>query len=202
MEGQEKQAKLAATVRRMEHPDPPVASGGYVELLDEGRATDVVAARVRERALRRMAEEAAELAGTLVDLAEQGSPVVVGTVAGRRHRAVVVGVGGDFCLLRADSGAEIHCRLDTITTVRPQPGERQDVASGDRRPVTDRLLLEVLGRVAGERQRVSLVTRTGEVVAGELRAVGTDVISVRLDGAGGDSCYVTAATLSEAVLGH
>jgi hypothetical protein len=124
--------------------------------------------------------------------------VAVGTLAGRRHHAAVVGVGGDYCVLRTDSGAEIHLRLDAITTVRPQPGDRQEVASGARRPVTDRLLTEVLGRLTGERRRVSLVTRTGEVVAGELRAVGTDVISVRLDGAGGDTCYVAAATLSEA----
>jgi hypothetical protein len=177
-----------------------VASGDYIELLDESRATDVAAARARERGLRRVAEETAELAGTLVDLAEQRAPVAVGTLGGRRHHAAVVGVGGDYCVLRTGSGAEIHLRLDAITTVRPQPGDRQDVASGARRPVTDRLLTEVLGRLAGERRRVSLVTRTGEVVAGELRAVGTDVISVRLDGAGGDTCYVAAATLSEVLV--
>lgn len=180
-------------------PEAFVSPGAFVELLDESRATDVLAARVRERVLRRMAEEGAELAGTLVDLAEQATPVAVGTVAGRRHLALVVGVGGDYCVVRADSGAEVHLRLDAITTVRPQPGAGQDVASGARRAVTDRLLAEVLGRMAGERRRVSLFTRTGELVAGTLRAVGTDVISVRLDGTGGDTCYVAAATLSEAI---
>lgn len=178
--------------------DPPGAADAFVELLDEARAADVLAARARERVLRRMAEEGAELAGTLVDLAEQATPVAVATVAGRRHHAVVVGVGGDYCVLRAGSGAEVHLRLDAITTVRPQPGERHDVASGERRPVTDRLLAEVLGRMAGERPRVSLFTRTGELVAGTLQGAGTDVISVRLDGTGAGTCYVAAATLSEA----
>jgi hypothetical protein len=171
-----------------------------VKLLDEGRTSEVLAARARERLLRRVAEEGAELAGTLVDLAEHDSPVAMATVAGRRHHGMVIGVGGDYCVLRAENEAEIHLRLDAITTVRPHPGERHDVASGARRPVSDGLLLEVLGRVAGERRRVSLVTRTGEVVAGELRAVGTDVVSLRLDGAGGDICYVAAAVLSEVLL--
>lgn len=180
-------------------PGDPLASGDFVELLDEARAFDVAGARARERVLRRMAEEGAELVGTLVDLSERATPVTVATVAGRRHHAVVVGVGGDYCVLRADSGAEVHLRLDAITTVRPQPGERHDVASGDRRPVTDRLLAEVLGQMAGDRRRVSLVTRTGEVVVGTIWAAGTDVISVRLSGPGGDACYVAAATLSEAL---
>jgi hypothetical protein len=178
----------------MGEPDP------LVELLDEGRASDVLAARARERLLRRIVAESADLAGTLVDLAEHGSPVAIGTVAGRRHHGVVVGVGGDYCVVRADNDTDVHLRLDAITTVRPHPGERHDVASGGRRPASDGLLLEVLGRVAGERERVSLVTRTGEVVVGELGAVGTDVVSLRLDGAGSDTCYVAAATLSEALL--
>lgn len=175
-------------------------SDPLVELLDESRASDMVAARARERQLRRMEQEGAELAGTLVDLAEHASPVAMATVAGRRHHGVVIGVGGDYCVLRADNETEVHLRLDAITTVRPHPGGRHDVASGARRPVTEGLLLEVLGRVAGERRRVSLVTRTGEVVAGELRAVGTDVVSLRLDGTGGDICYVAAGALSEAFL--
>lgn len=171
-----------------------------IELLDEGRATERRVARVRERVLRQMAEEGAELMGTLVDLAERRSPVAVGTVAGRRHHGVVTGVGGDYLVLRADGDAEIFLRLDAITTVRPHPGERHDVASGERRHVSDELLIEVLGRVAGERGRVSLVTRAGEVVAGELRAVGADVVSVRLDGGVAETCYVVASALSEALL--
>ena len=178
--------------------DPLIAPGDFIELLDEGRAAEVRAARARERALRRMAEEGARLAGTLVDLAERESPVSVATVAGRHHHGVVVAVGGDYCVLRTDGGVEIHLCLDALTTVRPAPGERHVVASGERRSATDHLLLEVLGRVAGERRPVSLVTRTGEVVAGELRAVGTDVVSLSLHGSAGDTCYVAATALSEA----
>ena len=181
-------------VKGMAEPDP------LIELLDEGRAGELRAARAGERALRRMTEEGAHLAGTLVDLAERGAEVAIATVAGRHHHGVVVGVGGDYCVLWTQSGAEIHIRLDAVSTVRPHPGERHDVASGERRPVTGGLLIDVLGRVAGERHRVCLVTRSGDVVAGELRGVGADVLSVSLGSGPGDTCYVAAAAVSEASL--
>lgn len=183
----------------MVEPDPLIASGDFIELLDEARAAEARAARARERVLRRMAAEGAQLAGTLVDLAERESPVVIGTVAGRHHQGLVVLVGGDYCVLRTDGDAEIHLCLSAITTVRPAPGERHVVASGERRSATDRLLLEMLGRAAGDRRRVTLVTRTGEVVAGELRAVGADVLSLSLAGGEGDTCYIAATALSEAL---
>ena len=53
----------------------------------EVRARDAADARVRERWLRRSAEEEAELAGVLLDLAERGVTAVVTTSSGRRHPA-------------------------------------------------------------------------------------------------------------------
>lgn len=171
-----------------------------VELLDEGRAGEGVAARGRERALRQVAEEEAGLAGTLVDLAERGSAVAVRTEAGRAHHGVAVAVGSDYCVVRADTGAEVHLHLSAIATVRPHPGERHVAAAGDRRAPFDLRLLEVLGRAAAERNRVTLVTRGGDVVAGRLLAVGADVVSVRLDGGATEPCYVAAAAITEAVV--
>lgn len=170
-----------------------------VELLDEGRAGEGAAARARERALRQVAEEEAGLAGTLVDLAERGSAVAVRTDGGRTHHGALVAVGSDYCVVRAESGAEVHLRLAAVATVRPHPGERHVAAAGDRRP-SDLRLLEVLGRVAHHRMRVTLVTRGGDVVVGRLLAVGADVVSVRLDGGAAEPCYVAAGAIIEAVL--
>lgn len=171
-----------------------------VELLDEGRAGERAAARARERALRQVAEEEAGLAGTLVDLAERGSGVAVRTEAGRTHHGALVAVGSDYCVVRAESGAEVHLRLAAIATVRPHPGERHVAAAGDRRPASDLRLLEVLGRMAHDRMRMTLVTRGGDVVVGQLLAVGADVVSVRLDGGAAEPCYVAAGAILEAVL--
>ena len=68
-------------------------------------------------------------------------------------------------------------------------------------------LAEALAVLAEERPRVLLVTvaGTGEGaeggVAGELRAVGRDVVSIRLDGARPPHVYVPVANLAEVRLG-
>ncbi len=172
-----------------------------VELLDEARTSDRAGARSRERWLRRAAEEGATLAGLLVDLAEREAAVVVHTEAGRRHHGVLVSVGGDYCVVRTASGAEPHLRLDALASVRTGRGDRPAVPAGDRHPVVDLLLIEVLGRVVDQRPRLALVTRGGEQVAGELRSVGADVVTLVLDGSRDNLCCVPAATISEVTVG-
>lgn len=171
-----------------------------VELVDEGRTGDTVGARGRERALRRAAQEGATLAGLLVDLAERESPVVLRTVSGRRHHGVLVAVGADYCVVRSHSGAEAHLRLDAIATLHPHRGERHALPAGDRHPVVDLLLIEVLGRVVDERPRLVLVTASGDQVAGELRSVGADVVTLVLDGGRDQLCCVAAAAITEAIV--
>lgn len=173
-----------------------------VELLDEGRAGAERVARARERALRQAAEEEGSFAGALVDLAERGSRVVVRTETGRAHVGVVEGVGGDYCVVRAENGAAAHLRLAALTTVRPSPGERHAPATGDRVATADTLLLEALGRVVHERPEVALVTRGGDVVVGTLRAVGADVVTVWPGPGPGTEgpCYVVADAITEALI--
>ena len=60
-------------------------------------------------------------------------------------------------------------------------------------------LAEVLAQAVANRPRVAVVL--GEVtVVGELRAVGTDVLSVRTDGEPAGLSYVTLASVSEVSL--
>ncbi len=177
----------------MPEPDP------LVELVDQGRTGERTAARSRERALRRAAEEGATLAGLLVDLVERGSSVVMHTVTGRRHSGTLVALGTDYCVVHTASGADPHLRLDALASVRPGRDQRHAPPAGDRRPVLDRLLVEVLGRLVDERPRLVLVSRGGAQVAGELRSVGADVVTLALD-AGRDLCFVATATITEAVV--
>ncbi|HUF33486.1 MAG TPA: hypothetical protein VMN58_09800 [Acidimicrobiales bacterium] len=172
-----------------------------IELLDEEHAADRGAARDRERALRHVAEDGASLGGALLDLAEQGTPVTVRTRSGRTHHGSLVGVGDDFCVLQAARGSLTYLATDTVTTVRPQPGERHPVATGDRKAPRDLRLVELLASALAERPRLALVLSGGEVVAGELRAVGTDVVTLRLDGDPRALCYVSAGNIAEATVG-
>lgn len=171
-----------------------------VELLDEVRAGDAGAARMRERWLRRQAEEGATLGGTLLDLAERRAAVSLRTQSGRTSHGAVVAVGTDFAVLRGEDGRDTCVRLRAIATVRPQAGERYVTASGDRASPLDLLLIEVLAGLAPDRPRVALVTDGGELVAGELRAVGVDVVTLRLDGDRATPCYVAATAIDEVVV--
>jgi hypothetical protein len=166
------------------------------ELLDAGRTVGRRRSRSRERTLRQVAEEGASLVGTLLDLAEAATPVTLRTDADRTHHGVLVAVGADFCVVRA-GGADTCVRTSTVTTVRPRPGGGAAVAAGDRLPVRDVRLVEVLGARSPDRPRVVIVVRGGAVVAGELRAAGVDVVSLRLDGGRRELCYLAAGAVTE-----
>jgi hypothetical protein len=166
-----------------------------LRLLDDARADDRGASRGRERLLRQTAEEGARLAGTLVDLAERGSGVTIRTESGRAHHGVVRLVATDFCVVAAEA-ADVWLALGAMTTIRPHPGERHTPATGERAAI-DLLLVEALARVMSERPRLALVTAGGETLAGELRAVGEDVLTLRLDGDPRSLCYVSASAVRE-----
>lgn len=166
-----------------------------LRLLDDARADERGAARERERWLRQAAEEGARLAGTLLDLAEQGATVTVRTTTGGSHHGPVRLVATDFCVLDTAAG-HVWVHLAGVATVRPHAAERHAPATGDR-PVLDLRLVEALAHVADERPRLGIVTEGGDRVAGELRAVGADVLTIRLDGEPRGLCYVAAATVRE-----
>jgi hypothetical protein len=145
----------------------------------ERRAGDAAAARSRERWLRQQAAESATLAGALVDLAERGADaaILVGprTVAGR-----LVGVGADSCMVAERGGGATIVALAHISAVRVAgrrsgPGE----ATGDRAPAGEWRLFDALASFAAERAPVRVGLRSGEVVSGEVLAVGEDVVTLR-----------------------
>jgi hypothetical protein len=166
-----------------------------LRLLDDARADERGASRGRERFLRQVAEESARLAGALVDLAERGSSVTIRTTTGRAHHGPVRLVATDFCVVGGEAG-DVWVAIAGVTTVRPHPGERHPSATGDRAS-RDLLLVEALARVAPERPRLAVVTEGGESTAGELRAVGEDVVTLRLDGDARALCYVSASSIRE-----
>src|SRR5207253_11320300 len=95
-------------------------------------------------------------------------------------------------------GADTWVPLDAIAFVRPQRGSRAAPAAGDRPPPLDVRLAELLAQLAGDRPRVRLVSRgDAEGVAGELRSVGADVVTLALDGEPGGLCYVPLQSLTE-----
>ena len=193
----------------------------------EARARDAADARVRERWLRRSAEEEAELAGVLLDLAEGGVAAAVTTSSGRRHAGRVAAVGADFVAVRTDGDRTTLVALAALASVRvnglgragtqpglrsgtqpalrsgtqpalrsgTQPALRSGTQPGERRSVAVSMA-DVLAHAAGRRPRVQV--HCGEAtVAGELRSVGTDVVTLRTDGEPPGQAYVSLASVSE-----
>ncbi len=168
------------------------------------RAQEAAEARVRERWLRQAAEDEASFAGLLVDLAEDGRPVSVTTVGGRRHHGPIVAVGADFVAVAGPENRLVLLRLAAVAEVRPGTGKRRAqaaaaAATGSGRQSRDVAMAEVLAQAAATRPRVAVVLGAVTVV-GELRAVGTDVLTVRTDGEPGGLSYVTLASVSEVSL--
>ena len=168
--------------------------------LADARVEGSADARAREHWLRAAASADATFSGILLDLAERGIAVSVATVAGRRRQGLVEVLGADFLALRTTSGGEVLVSLTTISSVRTAP--TVDVASGERVVTTDLRLSDVLGELAAERARVRLVLLDGsEAVAGELRSVGQDVVTVRTDGSAAATAYARTEAIAEVTMG-
>lgn len=182
--------------------DPLVDLGGadlvarLARWVAEAAVDEAAAARSRERWLRRAAGEEATFAGVLLDLAERGSTVVVTGRAGRRHRGTVGAVGHDFAALRLSGASDVLVAFAGVASVRAS--RRSEPAVGDRPVAIDVGLAEALAAVADDRPRVLIVTTVdADGLAGDLLAVGRDVLTLRLEGADRAPAYVPMATLAE-----
>lgn len=141
--------------------------------------------RARARANRLVRETAhrGTLTGVLADLADHARPVVLALDNGRSHRGTITDVGLDHVVLRRDTAGGVLVALAAIASVRTGPGEAP--VTGDRPLVAELTLGERLRELATERTRVLIVgADPAHALSGELRAVGRDVITLRLDGDG------------------
>ena len=166
----------------------------------DARAGEAARSRMRERWLRRQAEEDARFAGVVLDLSEGGAAVAVRTTTGRTLHGRVAAVAHDFCVVR-HAGLATFLTFAAIASIRPEPGYRAGEAASERAAPVDAGLADVLGGLAGERPRVRIVVDSdGNALAGELRSVGADVVTLRLDGDQGGPVYVPLPSVRELTL--
>jgi hypothetical protein len=166
--------------------------------VSDARTDEAAAARTRERWLKQAAEETATFSGVLLDLAERAAAVVVAVRGERRHRGAIAAVAADFCVLRSPAGRDVLLAFAGIASVRIDAAGT--APTGDRAVHVELGLSEALAALAAERPRVLVVTGSAEGVAGELRAVGLDVATVRLDGDPPSNAYVPIAAILEVSL--
>jgi len=167
--------------------------------LSEAQVEGSAGARARERWLHAAAEADATFAGVLVDLAERGTGVAVSVGGGRRHHGRIEVIGTDFVGLRLGSGTDVLLALGAVTAVRTGP--RVGATVGEQVLTTELRLADVLAELGAERTRVLLVPTDGaEAVAGELRAIGHDVVTIRTDGDPPAAAYMPLAAIAEVTL--
>ncbi|HYD08822.1 MAG TPA: hypothetical protein VEA78_01865 [Acidimicrobiales bacterium] len=170
------------------------------DLLDAARADAGAAARESTRWLERQAHESATFLGTLLDLAEHGHVVSLACAGGRRIDGAIRALGRDVVVVHDRTGDSVVVAIGAIALVRPAPDARTVAASSDRVPALDAGFGELLGRLVGERPEVALSLVTGDVVTGDLVAVGDDVLTVRLAAADGGLVYVSTSSVASARL--
>ena len=178
---------------------PLLASGADLSgWLARLTADEAARARARVYWMQRQAAEEGSFAGVLTDLAERGRSVSVHLRNGRQHHGRAMVIGADFVALRTDRDRDVLVATAAVTSVRTRAGDEPTL--GDRPVVGDIRLVEALAALAEDRARVVMTgDHTGDAVRGELRGVGRDVATVRLDGAGG-SAYVALASVVEVSL--
>jgi hypothetical protein len=160
------------------------------------RHHDDTSARARQRWLRQQLEEESTFSGLLLDLAERGLPVVVQGRGSRVHRGVLSAVASDCVVLRAPSGVHVLLAYHGIAWIRPE--EVSGTPTGDRGVSIDLGVAELLAALVGERPRVLIVSLDhGEGLAGELRAVGQDVVTIRLEAGVRSTVFVPVGSISE-----
>lgn len=150
-------------------------------------------ARARAAWLERQATEEATFLGVLADLAERERQVVIDTVAGRRYLGMIRVVGQDFCALLTKHDVDVLVRYEAIASARPAPREQGTV--GDRFIAPVVTFDDALGALSGSGARVTVTGLGGTAVHGELRSVGHDVLTLRLDDR--SVAYVRLASVGE-----
>jgi hypothetical protein len=183
------------------HADEPAGDdlvAGLLRAVAVDRVRDAATARARTNWLVRQSSEGGTFGGVLADLAERAEPVVCTTRSGRRHIGRVHTIGVDFVALRGSSGTTVLVGLQAVAVVRQQPGAV--AVTGDRAVRDGRRLVEVLTDLSNDRPDVVVASGDAEV-RGELRAVGHDVVTLRVDGRPARAAYVALACTDEVRVG-
>lgn len=176
-------------------PDDP-----YVALGDDARQAGEVAARSERRSRLERAGEVATWRGTLRDLAERRSRISVRLADGGVRRGSLTAVGADHLAVRTSAAQLLLILLDSVRTIRPEPGSPAPVATGDRDRVEGRRLVEVLAELVEERARILLrCDGMDEPLVGDLVGLGEDVLTFRVDGVDHGTVYLPLDAVTEVV---
>jgi hypothetical protein len=166
----------------------------------EARVGEAAASRSREGWLRQAASEDASLVGTLVDLAERGTPVVVTMRSGRRLRAAIWRVGADCVAVQHDDRRVSWLALNAVAAIGAEPGG-QAVPTGTRRVESEVTLADVLGDLVADQATVAVfLSDMTDPLRGRLVGGGRDIVRLTRSGESPDEVVIAVQVVSEVVL--
>lgn len=174
----------------------------YVALADDAAVGAAIASRNERQSRLQRASEIATWTGTLRDLAERASPLVVRTAGDRVHHGRLAAIGIDHVALLLADAMVVLIASDTLRSVRVAPGHRAPVATGDRDRSQDRTLIEALEHLVDERRGVVIRLRqSADPVSGRIVGVGDDVVTVRFAHGDYGTAYLPTYAVGEVLVG-
>jgi len=180
---------------------PPGGDDLHLELTDDARLAEEIATRTERRSRTERAAELATWAGTLHDLAEREVAAVIRLDGGRSYRGTIAAVGVDHVAIRTVGGTLALLLRAAIRAVRPEPGLRAPVATGDRERSVGRALEEILLRLSEDGTRVALgLQGLDEPLSGHVLGLGEDVITLGVDAGEQGIVYLPAAALRAVIV--
>ncbi len=166
----------------------------HVQLLDDARHAAAVAERSQRRLLADADEQDATFRGSLEQLAEAATTVVLHTTVGRRLRGTIRALAADHVLVVGDHGSA-WVRLHAVTVVRVGDGTAVRAGGGDRAARPDVALADALRGLVEQRATVEVLFDGGGGIRGTAIAAGRDLLTVR-DGSGGHAlAYLDRAAI-------
>jgi hypothetical protein len=158
-------------------PDPFAA---ILRGIADARVDDAATSRARVQWLTRQAEEGATLAGAFIELAERSIDVRIRVRGGAEVQGVVQTVGADMVELATTGGLVVVAR-DHVVTLRV-PGDQvpPPTTMTGAGLASARRFVDVLSELAAERRQVTIDTTEGDRLRGEVRAMGADVLTLRI----------------------
>jgi len=166
-------------------------------MTDDARRAEAIRAR-QQRADREVAAAlSGTFAGTLVELAETGSPVNIRTRSGSAIRGVVEQLGPDVVVVAQSDGSHqvLVRRLAIETLIEQGSGHDRHHEPADEGPK----LAELLDELSSRRERIAVTLSTGNHVMGSILRVGVDQVVLRLDG-DADTATVPLFAIDQVVL--
>jgi hypothetical protein len=166
----------------------------------EARADEAAASRSREGWLRQAAGDDATLAGTLVDLAERGTAVVLTMRSGRRLRAAIWRVGADCVAVRLEDRRVSWIALTAVAAIGAEPGGRT-LPTSTRSVESEVTLVEVLGDLVADQATVAVfLGDMTDPLRGRLVGGGRDIVRLASSGATSDEVVIAVQAVSGVVL--